>query len=231
MITIVAGASGALGSGVARDLAKRGHRVVAVGIPSTLRALNDLVGELGGGALALAFDGSVEAWDEAVAHVEADVGPVGGAVLAAGGWRGGAPLWEGNAHLGAMLEMNVDTVHQPLRALLARMVPRKAGSIVIVGSRAAVRPETSKGAAAYAASKAAVVALAEAAAAEANDAGVRVNAILPSTIDTPANRKAMPDVDPSRWVSIPSLAGVIAFLLSEESRDVSGAAIPVYGRA
>jgi NAD(P)-dependent dehydrogenase (short-subunit alcohol dehydrogenase family) len=102
---------------------------------------------------------------------------------------------------------------------------------VIVGSRAAVRPETSKGAAAYAASKAAVVALAEAAAAEANDAGVRVNAILPSTIDTPANRKAMPDVDPSRWVSIPSLAGVIAFLLAEESRDVSGAAIPVYGRA
>ena len=111
------------------------------------------------------------------------------------------------------------------------MVARKHGSVVVVGSRAAVQPSTSAGSAAYAASKAAVVALAQAVAAEVLEHGVRVNAILPSTMDTPANRAAMPKVDPTRWVSLASAAGLVAFLLSDGARDVSGAAIPVYGRA
>jgi NAD(P)-dependent dehydrogenase (short-subunit alcohol dehydrogenase family) len=111
------------------------------------------------------------------------------------------------------------------------MVARKHGSIVVIGSRAADRPDTSARAAAYGAAKAAVVALAEAVAAEVLEDGVRVNAILPSTMDTAANRRAMPKADPSRWVATESAASVVAFLLSEESRDVSGAAIPVYGRS
>ncbi len=111
------------------------------------------------------------------------------------------------------------------------MIQRSHGSIVVVGSRAAIEPKTSARSAAYAASKAAVVALAEVAAAENLSHGVRVNAVLPSTIDTPANRKAMPKADPSHWVSLPSLAGVILFLLSDAARDISGAALPVYGRA
>lgn len=230
-ITVVTGAAGALGSGVSRDLARRGHRVIAAGLPAQLPSLNDLVREIGG--VALAFDGSVEAWRDALADVETDVGPVTGAVFTAGGWRGGAPLWDLDqpGHYESMLQMNLDTVYQPLRALLARMVPRGLGSVVVVGSRAAVRPETSGGAAAYAAAKAAAVALVEVAAAEAKASGVRVNAVLPSTLDTPANRKAMPDADPSRWVPVASLAAVIAFLLSDDARDVSGAALPVYGRA
>jgi NAD(P)-dependent dehydrogenase (short-subunit alcohol dehydrogenase family) len=111
------------------------------------------------------------------------------------------------------------------------MVARKRGSIVVIGSRAAVNPETSANAAAYAASKAALLALARAVAAEVLAHGVRVNAVLPSTMDTPANRAAMPDVDPGRWVSLGSAAGLVAFLLSDEARDVSGAAVPIYGRA
>jgi NAD(P)-dependent dehydrogenase (short-subunit alcohol dehydrogenase family) len=75
------------------------------------------------------------------------------------------------------------------------------------------------------------VALAQAAAEEVLDRGVRINAVLPSTMDTAANRRAMPDVDPTKWVSVTSAAGVIAFLLSDGARDVSGAAVPVYGRA
>ncbi|MGD0529244.1 MAG: SDR family oxidoreductase, partial [Polyangiaceae bacterium] len=117
------------------------------------------------------------------------------------------------------------------RALLPPMVAKKHGSIVVMGSRAAVEPATSAGSAAYAASKAAVVALAQAVAAEVLSAGVRVNAVLPSTMDTPANRAAMPKVDPAKWVSLPSAAGVVAFLLSDEARDISGVALPVYGRA
>jgi NAD(P)-dependent dehydrogenase (short-subunit alcohol dehydrogenase family) len=100
-----------------------------------------------------------------------------------------------------------------------------------VGSRAAESPATSARAAAYGASKAAVVALSQAVAAEVREHGVRVNAILPSTLDTPANRAAMPKADASRWVSLASAAEVIAFLLSDAARDVSGAAVPVYGRA
>jgi NAD(P)-dependent dehydrogenase (short-subunit alcohol dehydrogenase family) len=110
------------------------------------------------------------------------------------------------------------------------MVEAKQGSIVVVGSRAVERPWTSAGAAAYAAAKAAVVTMAETVATEVLEHGVRVNAILPSTMDTAANRAAMPDADPSRWVALSSAAAVIAFLFSDDARDVSGAAIPVYGR-
>ncbi len=87
------------------------------------------------------------------------------------------------------------------------------------------------GASAYTASKSALVGLAQVVAAEVVERGVRVNAVLPSTIDTPANRAAMPGADASKWVPLGSLAAVIAFLLSPDARDISGAAIPVYGRA
>jgi NAD(P)-dependent dehydrogenase (short-subunit alcohol dehydrogenase family) len=93
-----------------------------------------------------------------------------------------------------------------------------------------VRPYDAPGDAAYSASKAALTALAQAVAAEVLADGVRVNVVLPSTIDTAANRRAMPDADHSRWVTTESLAGVIGFLLSEQARDISGAALPVYGR-
>jgi NAD(P)-dependent dehydrogenase (short-subunit alcohol dehydrogenase family) len=130
-----------------------------------------------------------------------------------------------------MMESNVGTVHAALRALLPGMVARKRGAIVVVGSRNVERPWTGASAAAYTASKAAAVAMAEAAAAEVLEHGVRINAVLPSTMDTPANRAAMPKADFSRWVTTQSAAGVIAFLLSDAARDVSGAAIPLYGRA
>jgi NAD(P)-dependent dehydrogenase (short-subunit alcohol dehydrogenase family) len=131
----------------------------------------------------------------------------------------------------AMMKGNADTAFHAMHALLPGMVAAKTGSIVVVGSRAVERPWTSTGSAAYAAANAAVVTLAQTAAAEVLEHGVRINAVLPSTMDTPANRKAMPDADPTKWVSLPSAAGVIAFLLGEDARDVSGAVIPVYGRA
>jgi len=100
---------------------------------------------------------------------------------------------------------------------------------VCVGTRAALQPF--KGAAGYVASKAAVIAFAHAVAVEYRDDGIRCNAILPSVIDTPANRAAMPNADHDRWVKPAEIAGVVAHLLSDESAPVSGAAIPVYGRA
>lgn len=208
---VITGASGALGGAVARALAERGRGVAPI-------ASRDLA--------------SAEAARRALGEIEARLGPPAGAVLAAGAWRGGRPFHEApEEEWTAMLGANLETARRALGALLPGMVARGRGSVVVIGSRAAADPATAAGAAAYAASKAAVVALAQAIAAEVRDRGVRVNAVLPSTIDTPANRAAMPGADFGKWVSLASLVEVIAFLLSEASRDISGAAIPVYGRA
>lgn len=234
-IVVVTGAAGALGSAVVRAVLARGDAVIALDREAAherLRALGSAYDP--SRHVALPCDvGSAASWSEALARAEATVGAPTGAALIAGGWAGGAPLHEAvdDDAWDRMRATNLDTVHRSLRALLPGMVGRGRGSVVVVGSRAVERPWESTGASAYAAMKSAVVALARTTAAEVVAHGVRVNAVLPSTIDTPANRASMPDADPSRWVSTDSLAEVIAFLLSRAARDVSGAVIPVYGRA
>jgi NAD(P)-dependent dehydrogenase (short-subunit alcohol dehydrogenase family) len=220
---VVTGGAGALGSAVVKLLCARGEKVAAVDVEAASSRLDALGRETG--CVTAAMDVAREdAWPELLAHRPT------GAVLVAGGWAGGCALHEGDSSFERMLAMNTDTAYRSLRALLPGMVERKRGSIVIIGSRAVERPWESANAAAYAASKSAVVALAQAVAAEVLSHSVRVNAVLPSTIDTEANRSAMPDADASAWVTTESVARVIAFLLSDDSRDVSGAAIPVYGR-
>ena len=103
------------------------------------------------------------------------------------------------------------------------------GTVVCVGTRAALRPFP--GAAGYVASKAALLAFVRALDAEYRDDGVRINAVLPSVIDTPANRSAMPDADHGAWVHPDEIATVIHFLSTDASSPVSGAEVPVYGRA
>jgi NAD(P)-dependent dehydrogenase (short-subunit alcohol dehydrogenase family) len=115
------------------------------------------------------------------------------------------------------------SAQRALRVLLPRLVAQRSGSVVVVGSRNVERPCSRGGAVPYTVAKSAVVALARAIAVEVPDAGVRVNAVLPSTIDTARNRAAMADADVSRWVKPESIAAVIEFLLSDAARDVSGA--------
>ena len=229
---IVTGGAGALGSAVVRHLVGRGRRVVGLDTARAAERQAALRQELGERYVGVLADVSTLAgWEHALERA-ATLGPVAGAVLTVGGWAGGAPVVsEVEDVYERMMSANLDTVHTALRALLPKMIAQKSGSVVVVGSRAVDRPWTSAGAAAYAASKAGAVALAQAVAAEVLAHGVRVNAVLPSTIDTPANRAAMPDADPAMWVSAESLAAVIAFLLSDDARDVSGAAVPVYGRS
>jgi NAD(P)-dependent dehydrogenase (short-subunit alcohol dehydrogenase family) len=229
---IVTGAGGALGGALVRVLARGEARVVAVGRGIEQKRLDD---ELGAGrAIAAAFDlVSRPAWAELLVRLEREGLEASGAVLAAGAWQGGKKLHEetDDTTWTKMLGANLETARVLMQALLPGMVSRKRGSIVIVGSRAAERPWESARAAAYAASKAAVVALATAAAQEVLGAGVRINVVLPSTIDTPQNRAGMPNADPSRWVTPESIADVAKFLLSDAARDVSGASLPVYGNA
>jgi len=235
-IVAITGGAGALGSALASHLVAQGYRIAVLDTDRSSDRVTQLVDKLGAGnAVGHVGDfGAAETWAGALAAIAAAFrGPPTHAVLVAGGWGGGAPLHEAkddSAYEG-MIKANLDTAYHALRALLPAMVEKKHGSIVVVGSRAAERPWTSTGAAAYAASKAAVVAMAQAAAQEVLEAHVRINAILPSTMDTPANRASMPKADPSTWVSLESASSVIAFLLSDDSRDVSGAALPVYGRA
>lgn len=233
-VAVVTGAAGALGSEVARKLSARGERVVLVDGAAARARLEQLAAALPGASVIAGDITDDRTWSDALPRIERELGaPPTLAALIAGAWRGGSPLHEekGDEIWKTMLSANLETVHRSLVRLLPAMVARKRGSVVVVGSRAGEQPSTSAGAAAYAASKSAVVTLARAVAAEVLEHGVRVNAILPSTMDTPANRAAMPKVDPSRWVSLDSAAGVVAFLLSDAARDISGAALPVYGRA
>jgi NAD(P)-dependent dehydrogenase (short-subunit alcohol dehydrogenase family) len=119
---------------------------------------------------------------------------------------------------------------RPTYLVTAAAIPRmSAGTVVCVGTRAALRPFP--GAAGYVASKAALLAFVRALDAEYREEGIRVNAVLPSVIDTPANRASMPDADHESWVGPPEIAEVIHFLSSDASSPISGAEIPVYGRA
>ncbi len=156
--------------------------------------------------------------------------PLRAVVTLVGGYAGGAKVHEVPlADFEHQFALNVRPTYVVLQAALPHLVAGGGGAIVCVSSRAAVAPFA--GAAGYIASKAAVLSLAQAVAVEYRDAGVRCNTVLPSVIDTPANRASQPNADHSRWVTPAQIAGVIRFLVGDDSAPTSGAAIPVYGRA
>jgi len=229
-VILVTGASGALGTAVATRFSTSGARVVALERGKTGAVELENAGENWLRLRASTSDPAALAG--ALARAEAELGAVSAAVLTAGAWRGGRSFHEADAAADyrTVMDANLESAQVTLRAILPGMVERGRGSIVLIGSRSGVRPYDAAGDAAYAASKAALAALAQAIAAEVLADGVRVNLVLPSTIDTEANRQAMPGADHSRWVTTDSLCDVIEFLLSDKARDVSGAAVPVYGR-
>ncbi len=147
-----------------------------------------------------------------------------------GGYAGGRKLAEETpASFDSLFDLNVRSAFHVLRAVLPLMRRNGHGRIVLTASRAAVEP--SPGSALYAASKAALVSLARSAGAEYADSAITVNAVLPGTLDTPANRAAMPDADFSKWVNPDHVAGLMVFLASSAGSSITGAAIPVYGLA
>jgi NAD(P)-dependent dehydrogenase (short-subunit alcohol dehydrogenase family) len=151
-------------------------------------------------------------------------------VCCAGGFDAGTPFAELTLERWQrQLDLNATTAFLAARAFVPLMLDARRGSIVFVGSRAALQPFA--GAVPYSVSKAAVIALTTALSVELRDQGITVDCVLPSVIDTPANRAASPDADPSRWVSPEDLAGTILWLSGSDARDTSGAIVPVYGRA
>jgi NAD(P)-dependent dehydrogenase (short-subunit alcohol dehydrogenase family) len=227
---IVTGGTGALGSALVLHLLGLGTRVA---VPyREARGWRALQQAAGSGSALVGFEADLGSAAGARTFVEAAFGALGtldGLALTAGGWAGGAPFEQAEPEEWTrMLGQNLDTAAHVCRAALPHLVEQR-GSIVAVGSRAA---ETGgAGMAAYAVSKLALHGLVRVLALENRERGVRVNAVLPGTIDTPANRRAMPQADRSSWTPPEAIARTIAFLLSPDSAPITGALVPVDGAA
>jgi NAD(P)-dependent dehydrogenase (short-subunit alcohol dehydrogenase family) len=163
-----------------------------------------------------------------VDQVVARFGKLDCLVHTVGGFAGGQSIADtDDATFQRMFDLNLNCVFYILRAAVPPLRQTGNGRIVAIGSRAALEHGASVGA--YSASKAAMVSLIRTVALENKDVGLTANVILPGTMDTPANRKAMPDADFSKWVRPKTVAGLIVWLAGDAGKDVNGAAIPVYG--
>jgi NAD(P)-dependent dehydrogenase (short-subunit alcohol dehydrogenase family) len=220
MNVLVTGANGGLGSAVCRAYLVVGATVIGVA-RSWKEALPYRT---------ISADVSTREGCEDMVRQASDQGSLDALVHLIGGFSGGAPVAETTDQVwDGMMTLNVRTAFCAMRAVLPSMLAARRGRIVAVASRAAV--EVSPNFAAYAVSKAALVALVKNVAAEGNKFGVTANVVLPSTIDTPQNRSAMPEADFTRWVTPGSIANLVVWLTSDAAADTSGAAIPIYGRA
>ncbi len=145
-----------------------------------------------------------------------------------GGFAGGQSITDtDDATFQRMFDLNLNCVFHILRAVVPPLRETGDGRIIAIGSRAALEPGAGVGA--YSASKAAMVSLVRTVALENKDAGLTANVILPGTMDTPANRKAIPNADFSKWVRPATVASLITWLAGDAGKDVNGAVIPVYG--
>jgi NAD(P)-dependent dehydrogenase (short-subunit alcohol dehydrogenase family) len=179
-------------------------------------------------ALPAALD-SLTAAKQAVDTVLAHFGKIDVLAHLVGGFAGGQTVADtDDTTFQRMLNMNLNSAFHILRAVLPPMRQAGSGRIIAIGSRAAESPGAMVGA--YSASKAALVSLIRTVAIENKDAGITANVILPGTMDTAANRNAMPGADTSTWVQPASVASLIVWLADDGGKDVTGAAIPVYGR-
>ena len=221
---IITGGTGGLGAAVTRRFLDDGWRVVVPWLAERERERVERHERL---ELVQAdlFDEAAAGQVAAVAGTDlrAVVNLVGG--FAAGDRVDRTPVGD----LEAQLRVNLVPAWLVTAAALPALLAAGEGAVVCVSSRAALRPFS--GGAAYAIAKGAVLGLVDALDVEYRDDGIRTNAILPSVIDTPANRAAMPDADVETWVTPAQLAATIAFLCSPDSAATSGAHIPVYGRA
>jgi NAD(P)-dependent dehydrogenase (short-subunit alcohol dehydrogenase family) len=232
-VALVAGGTGGLGRAVSLAFLGEGAKVeVTYVVPGEWAELQDVVAKLGGGALKghevdvtdeTAVNGLVEKIVEAQGRLDVLVNTVGA-------YAGGLKLWEMEARVfEQMMALNLRSGYALARAAARTMLNQKRGAIVNVAAKAAF--DHAAGAAAYAASKAAALAMIDSLAADLKGSGVRANSILPSIIDTAANRKAMPKADFAKWPKPEDIARVILFLCSEEAKVIQGAAVPVYGES
>lgn len=231
-VVMITGAGGNLGAAVTRAFLAAGAHVVptdrtADRLPALFSEIATTSDHLLAGGIDLTDPAAVAGL---MARVMERFGRLDVLINAAGGFRADGPVHQTALEtLDLMLSINLRTAFVASQAVIPIMLAQGSGRIVNVASRAALIG--TRNVSAYSASKAAVVRLTESLSAELRDSGINVNCVLPSIIDSAANRAEMPNADPSKWVAPESLAEVILFLASEAARDVHGAALPVYGRS
>jgi NAD(P)-dependent dehydrogenase (short-subunit alcohol dehydrogenase family) len=220
---LITGASGGLGAHVTKALLDAGFAVVGLAPKIQQSDFN----RPNFTALPAALD-SLAAAKKAADTVFARLGKIDVLAHLVGGFAGGQTVADtDDATFQRMFDMNLNSAFHILRAVIPHMRKAGGGRIVAIGSRAAEAPGPTVGA--YSASKAALVSLVRTVALENKDAGITANVILPGTMDTPANRRDMPGADVSQWVQPASVASLIVWLAGDAGKDVTGAAIPVYG--
>jgi NAD(P)-dependent dehydrogenase (short-subunit alcohol dehydrogenase family) len=230
-VVMVTGASGNLGSAVARAFEAAGAKLSLIDRHPEL--LEEVFPELVKSDRYFTEDADLTKQEAVTAVVQKIIdkfGRIDVLVHTVGGFFSGSPLHETPLEkLDFMLLLNAKTTFITNQAVLQKMVPQGSGKIINIAAKPAL--QGNKNMSAYSAAKAAVLRLTESAAAEVKTHGININAILPGTIDTPQNREAMPKANTDNWVQPESLADVILFLASDAARDIHGAAIPVYGRS
>jgi NAD(P)-dependent dehydrogenase (short-subunit alcohol dehydrogenase family) len=229
-VVLVAGGTGGLGHAVSRAFLDEGAKVVVTyRKEEEFRALKQAVGAKASALEGASVDVTEEhATSEFVGGILSRHGRVDALVNTVGAYAGGVKLWELETKVfDRMLLLNLRSGYALARAVVPAMLKQKQGAIVNVAAKAAF--DHGAGASAYAASKAAAVAMMDSLAGDLKGTGVRVNSILPSIIDTAANRQAMPNADFAAWPKPEDIAKVILFLCSDQAVLVHGAAVPVYG--
>jgi len=221
-VAIVTGASGALGSNVTKALLAAGATVVGIDRGGKVDTPKD-------GVRRFAAD-LTNAADVArvVAEVVTAMGSIDVLVHVMGGFAGGMSVADtDDATWRKMMDINLNAAFYVLRAVVPVMRKAGRGRIIAIASRQAVQPAANVGA--YAASKAALLSLVQTIALENKDQNIRANAILPGTMDTPANRAAMPKANFEKWVNPMHVADLVVMLAGDVGGEITGAAIPVYG--
>ena len=229
-VVLVAGGTGGLGRAVSLTfLAQSATVVVTYRDENEYSLLKKAAGAEGSSLSGQQVDVTDNlAVSQLVQRIVSEKGRLDMMVNAVGGYAGGTPLWQTDPQVfDRMLALNLRAGFVLSREVVPQMLRQRSGSIVNIASRSAV--DHAAGASAYAASKAASVALFDSLAADLNGTGVRANSVLPSIIDTAANRKAMPGADFTKWPQPEDIAKVILFLCSEDAKLIHGASIPVYG--
>jgi NAD(P)-dependent dehydrogenase (short-subunit alcohol dehydrogenase family) len=222
---LIAGGTGGLGRAVALAFLNEGAHVHV-----TYRADEEFSGlKKSAGANPQLQGRRVDVTNESeTAELVRNIGPIDIMVNCIGAYAGGSPLWETDVNVFArMMDLNLRSGFILSRSVVPIMLKQHSGVIVNISSRAAI--DHAAGGGAYAASKAAALAMMDSLAADLKGSGVRVNTVLPSIIDTEANRMAMPKADFAKWPKPEEVAAVILFLCSEDAKLIHGAAVPVYG--
>ena len=223
--SLITGANGGLGTHITQAMLDAGFTVVGL----APRVKQSDFSHPNFTALPASLD-TRDASLNAVDQVIRKFGKIDILVHTVGGYSGGQPVHAtDDATFQRMFHINLNSSFYILSAVIPHMRQARTGRIIGIGSRAGEIPAATIGA--YSASKAAFASLMRTVALENKDAGITANIILPGTIDTPANRQAMPDADTSKWVKPATIASLIVWLARDAGTDVNGAAIPVYGAA